>query len=1072
MPPRPSDPTPAASTAVASTLLTLQRLLDTQQATAILPGLLYFASTGECLSTPLAASAVPAATAAHPSAAANSKLQSATAEAVSTVMKEAIHNFYFKENPFISGVLDAGCKLADTGTIPAPRAAVGQDAVFVSLRGVPPYLYRPFFADFGPLDMGCCVHFARRLCELLRAVTEVSVCASPASAATLKIFNHGTSSSVSATAHTQQGGPRQRASALSCSAASADASGCSLGTARPVVVCASLNAQERVNTACLVGAFCVLSLGWSAAATWHRGFVDVYPGFLAYRDASQGVSNYPLSLLDVWAGLEQGVALGLVDVRTFDLPAFLEGKQQDYSWVIPRRFLAMSSPQDDKSARTAEVFARRLRPLGVRLVVRLNDNLYNPSPLLRLGIRHVDLPYADGSVPTDAMLLRFLRVVEEHFGETVMPVSLRQWWLMPSSSTTTVARAASASKSAPSVDAGHWKPVLQPCSLMPAGTCRGMPDAWTAFPSLAPSTQAKRPNSAHVDTSQGHISSALAPGEKGAVAVHCLAGLGRTGTMLAVYMMRHYGFTARAVIGWLRLCRPGSITGIQQQYLDTMERRLRPPPHMLAAMTLNSAAKPHSATGRGRQLALPSRSNCLASSPALSSLYALLNPAAAAQAGGGGNRVAAMDKDQLGTALPHPLSDAATGRMHSIASAVTFQTHGSVVADARPATAVSTMNGHIKRGDAGQTGAIVTRATSEAGSYLGTFPDVAASVNLSGGNPLDPAGVCGLTQQRRQLQMRRFSNSSTATLSLSTIQPVGTVLDVVARMPVLGDDSPRNGSAITATLKQDAHAANNNHSPSIRPSPRVGDYKYPSTYFTAMEEVVGLPRVYPWSPFSAATSTLRGESRATHGGGVRPATASTSCNTTPLGACHIGGDSSGSESGKAKTARTASASADNCVRPRKGLISALQRQRPHMATAAARAGSGHHAKQWQSLDGLGGAINSNEAGTHAPGDTPPQSPRPREAVTCVRGRRHGKSTHRASLGDTIADDTASAGFYGGVTPNTPHPPAAPMHPSPPWIDGGVKRLSDGLLSPLVQSPSSPVIPTTMLPMWSRPMLRT
>ncbi|KAG5484582.1 hypothetical protein CUR178_07173 [Leishmania enriettii] len=1068
MPPRPLDPTPAAPAAVASTLLTLQRLLDTQQASAILPGLLYFASTGESLSTPLAASAVPAATAAHPSAAADSKLPSATAEAVSTMMKEAIHNFYFKENPFIGGVVDAGCKLADTGTIPSPRAAVGQDAVFVSLRGVPPYLYRPFFADFGPLDMGCCVHFARRLCELLRTVTEVGVCASPASAATLKMFDHGTGSSASATAHTQQGGPRQRASALSCSAAS----GCSPGTARPVVVCASLNAQERVNTACLVGAFCVLCLGWSAAATWYRGFVDVYPGFLAYRDASQGVSNYPLSLLDVWAGLEQGVALGLVDVRTFDLPAFLEGKQQDYSWVIPRRFLAMSSPQDDKSARTAEVFARRLRPLGVRLVVRLNDNLYNPSPLLRLGIRHVDLPYADGSVPTDAMLLRFLRAVEEHFGETVMPVSLRQWWSMPSSSTATVARAASASTSAPSVGAGRWKPGLQSCSLMPAGTCRGMPDAWRAFCSLASSTQAKRPNSAHVNASQGHISSALAPGEKGAVAVHCLAGLGRTGTMLAVYMMRHYGFTARAVIGWLRLCRPGSITGIQQQYLDTMERRLRPPPHMLTVMQLNSAAKRHSASGTERQLALPSRFNCLASSLALSSLSALLNPAVAAPPGGGGNRVVAVDKDQLSTAPQTPLSDAATARMHSIAAAATFQTHGSVVADARPVAATSVVSGHIKRGDTGQTNAIVTRANSEAGSYLGTFPDLAASVNLSDGNPLGPAGVCGLTQQRRQLQMRRFSNSSTATLSLSTIQPAGTALDVVARMPVLGDDSPQNGSAITAPLKQGALAADNNDSPSIRPSPHVGDYKYASTYFAAMEEVVGMPRVYAWSQFSAATSTVRGESRATHGVGVRPATANTSCNTTPLGACRSGGDSSGSESGKAKATRAAPASVDTVLRRRKGLISALQRQRPHTATAAARAGSGHGAKQWQSLDRLGGAINSYEAGTHAPGDTPPHSPPPREAATCVGGRRHGKSTHRASLGDTIAGGTASAGLCGGVTLNTPHPPAAPMHPSPPWIDGGVKGLSDGLLSPQVQSPSSSGIPATMLPMWGRPTLRS
>lgn len=55
---------------------------------------------------------------------------------------------------------------------------------------------------------------------------------------------------------------------------------------------------------------------------------------------------------------------------------------------------------------------------------------------------------------------------------------------------------------------------------------------------------------------------------KGAIAVHCKAGLGRTGSLIGAYIMKHYGFTALEAIAWLRLCRPGSVIGHQQQWME------------------------------------------------------------------------------------------------------------------------------------------------------------------------------------------------------------------------------------------------------------------------------------------------------------------------------------------------------------------------------------------------------------------------------------------------------------------------------------------------------------------------
>uniref|UniRef100_A0A0N4Z9E0 protein-tyrosine-phosphatase n=1 Tax=Parastrongyloides trichosuri TaxID=131310 RepID=A0A0N4Z9E0_PARTI len=58
--------------------------------------------------------------------------------------------------------------------------------------------------------------------------------------------------------------------------------------------------------------------------------------------------------------------------------------------------------------------------------------------------------------------------------------------------------------------------------------------------------------------------------EEEIIAVHCKSGLGRTGTLIACYMIWKFKIKAETCIAWLRLARPGSVLTLQAAWLIKM----------------------------------------------------------------------------------------------------------------------------------------------------------------------------------------------------------------------------------------------------------------------------------------------------------------------------------------------------------------------------------------------------------------------------------------------------------------------------------------------------------------------
>jgi len=229
-------------------------------------------------------------------------------------------------------------------------------------------VYEPFFADFGPLNMGQ----TYRYCKLLQKYLSDPKLAK-----------------------------------------------------KRIVHYTSPEAQPRHNAAVLICLFQVI-VQRKPADDAVRPFQSIFPPLLPFRDATCGVCTFHLTTLDCARGMEKAIQLGWFDYEKFDVEDydFSERVENgDMTWVVPGKFLAFAGPHsrliDDEGfpVFTPEKYVPYFQKKGITLVIRLNNRMYDRERFTRHGLKHVDLYFVDGSCPSAEIVQKFFDTVEKEPGQ-------------------------------------------------------------------------------------------------------------------------------------------------------------------------------------------------------------------------------------------------------------------------------------------------------------------------------------------------------------------------------------------------------------------------------------------------------------------------------------------------------------------------------------------------------------------------------------------------------------------------------------------------------------------------------
>ncbi|KAJ3034992.1 Dual specificity protein phosphatase cdc14a [Rhizophlyctis rosea] len=329
----------------------------------------------------------------------------------------------------------------------------------------------------------------------------------------------------------------------------------SLTANKKICLYSSLESDKRANSAFLMCAYMLIVHNLTPDEA-HQPLLNIAPPFLPYRDAGYGAATYHITVLDCLRGLHKALTLGLLDLESLDVSEyeFYERVENgDFNW-ISNKFLALASPKDDPPG----------LPTGPATSVSSNQQP-NTNGGLSVTTRTNYTTTANGSY-SSMLATGFSSAVSSIIGRTA-----------PTTSTP------SSSNSPSSLPSPRLFSAYRMDDLIRFMLNRNVRTIVRLNNKIYDRSRFEQAGIDHIEMyfpdgttpPEGILKRFLdlCESRAGPIAVHCKAGLGRTGTLIAAYFMKHYKFTASEVISYLRIVRPGSVVGPQQNYLQSMQAK-------------------------------------------------------------------------------------------------------------------------------------------------------------------------------------------------------------------------------------------------------------------------------------------------------------------------------------------------------------------------------------------------------------------------------------------------------------------------------------------------------------------